>query len=344
MPNATLLAGLHSWLLAVLLVATPVEAQTEPPAGPPVAPAGIDEAPPVRPGLQRVEHSPIGVTLWFHLENAPFPCAGLPWRDPSTAVFVPKYFRAGARIGLLTHFHGHDGRIGVKMVEHQLRDQVFEAKRNLLLVMPQGPVLAPDSSGGKLELPGGFAKFQAELLGLLRQPETRRHLGASAVGAKAQWGRVALSAHSGGYRVVASILAQGGATVDEVYLFDALYGDVAKFRRWLSTGSSGSGRILRSWFTAGAPLKLNQILVQRLAEDGATALVEDPEGSLLWRAFCTARRIFVHTALKHGQVPWGFNALRDALRCSEFVKARGASEPAVGPARKPRLLVPRPPA
>ena len=326
-----------------LLLATGAQAAT--PAADLAGQATATNAPlAVHPGLQRVEHSPLGVTLWFHLENAPFPCADLPWRDPSTAVFVPKFLRPGARVAMLTHFHGHDGRIAHKIIEHQLREQVFESGRNVLLVMPQGPLLAPDSSGGKLELPGGFARFQAELLTQLRQPEVRRHLGASAIGATAQWGRVALSAHSGGYRVLGSILVQGGAPVEEVYLFDALYGDVPRFRQWLSAAASGSARILRSWFTTGAPLKLNQILVQRLREDGLLAEVEDPEGSMRWGAFCKAKHLFVHTVLKHGRVPWEFHALRDALRCSGFAKARGTPEPALGPSRKSRLLVPRPPA
>ncbi|MBK8241597.1 MAG: hypothetical protein IPK74_39305 [Deltaproteobacteria bacterium] len=43
----------------------------------------------------------------------------------------------------------------------------------------------------------------------------------------------ALSAHSGGYRVAAKCVTHGGWSVNELYLFDALYGAREEFRNWV---------------------------------------------------------------------------------------------------------------
>ncbi len=296
---------------------------------------------PLEPGLRKLERSDLGTTLALHLQNNPFPCPGFPWMDPTTLLFVPKTYRPGAKLELLVHFHGHDGQAERKMREHQLREQVLASGRNVLLAVVQGPLNAGDSSGGKLEAPQGFAKYRQELLEILRSAKVRKALGSQAPSAKATWHRIALSAHSGGYRAVAYILDQGGAEIAEVYLWDALYGEVPRFRRWLAGAPE---RVLRSWYTGGAPQKLNQILVQRLAEDRSPVRQEDPEGGLTAQEFCAARRLFIRTAVKHGEVPWRHNTLRDALICSDFSRIPGLPKVVLGPAHGSRPLGVRPPA
>lgn len=343
-------------LACVLAIWSPAQAaaqQGNPPESQPQAPpqpsppaplqGPMPPAAPVQPGLRRVERSPLGTTLWLHLKNNPFPCQGFPWADPTTVVFVPAQFRASSHLEVLVHFHGHDGQAERKMAEHQLREQVSESGRNLLLAVVQGPLNAGDSSAGKLEQPGGFERFGAELLQQLRSAEVRRALGRQAPKATATWGRTGLSAHSGGYRAVAYVLDYGGRDIAEVYLFDALYGEVPRVRRWLTQGADSAAHILRSWYTGGAPQKLNQILVQRLAEDHRSSVIEAPEGSLTPKAFCAAKRVVIHTPVKHGEVPWRNNALRDALICSGFSKTRSAPAAELGPAHLPRRLTIRQP-
>jgi hypothetical protein len=46
-------------------------------------------------------------------------------------------------------------------------------------------------------------------------------------------GHVVLGGHSGGFSAMADILANGGVPVDEVYLFDALYGRLPVFLDWI---------------------------------------------------------------------------------------------------------------
>ncbi len=159
-------------------------------------------------------------------------------------------------------------------------------------------------------------------------------LGRQALSARQTWQQVAVSAHSGGYRVAARVLTVGGIPIDDAYLFDALYGDVPLFRSW----AGQVGKRLWSWYTRGAPEKLNQILLQRLREDGATPVGEDPEGALPYRQFCKAQLLFVHTALPHGKVPLGHAALRDALICSRFAKVRRPPPVLPQPKRGARIL------
>ena len=235
----------------------------------------------------------------------------------------------------MVHFHGHDGTAVAKIVDHQLRQQVFESGKNVVLLVPQGPVNAADSSGGKLELADGFRQFVAEVVAVLRSPAARAAVSPAVLGKRITAGGIALSAHSGGYRVVATILDRGGIGVREVFLFDALYGEVPKFRHWLR---QATGKRLLSWFNKGAPRQLNEILMERLLEDGLALQVERVEGQLSARALATGPAVFVRTDVPHSQIPWRHNNLRDALATSAFRWAKGASRPNLGKGRGPRAL------
>jgi len=78
--------------------------------------------------LLRTEHATIGTTLWLRLHNGPFPCEGKAYRDATTAVFVPAAYKPQKQIDLLVHFHGHDGLVPHKIVEHQLSLSIFGQK------------------------------------------------------------------------------------------------------------------------------------------------------------------------------------------------------------------------
>ncbi len=297
-----------TWVLLVFLLLGPALALSATPTASP---------------LLRVEQSTTGTTLWLRMKNGPFPCDGKPYRDATTALFVPTHYKPQKQIDMLVHFHGHDGLVPRKIVEHQLREQVAESGRNILFVMPQGPTNAGDSAGGKLELQAGFAAFTTEMLQMLQRKDVRKALILFRFTKQLQLGHVALSAHSGGYHVTAKVLELGGVPVREVFLFDALYADVPLFRDWLAQ-QEGQGKRLILWFTGGAPMQLGQILRTRLREAGVHVSWEDPEGSLTWQQFCRGPAVMIHTGLKHGQTPWGHNNLRDALLSSRFGRVANA--------------------
>jgi beta-lactamase class A len=161
------------------------------------------------------------------------------YADSSIVVFVPKGFREtleGANI--IVHFHGHmNDNISV-MENFGLPEAIVACNINALLVLPQGPNRARDSFGGKMEDPGGFRRMVEDVLATMKRE------GIVATGAVA---RVIVTAHSGGYRPAGYVLDRGGLNdkIEQVFLFDALYGQHEYFRNWLLSGHG----IIRAAYT-----------------------------------------------------------------------------------------------
>ena len=106
------------------------------------------------------------------------------------------------------------------------REQIPEAAAQLA-------VNAADSSCGKLEAPGGFARMITEALAALTDRVVQAACGRAAIPDDATPGRVCVSAHSGGWHAAARALEHGGIPVRETYLFDALYAESDVFRDWV---------------------------------------------------------------------------------------------------------------
>jgi hypothetical protein len=201
---------------------------------------GIVAASRLAAGDSEDKYSPIGRLIIAHFASAPFPhplraqghqyhdqmfSSAEHYQDSRVALFVPKDFRPGREIDFVVHFHGWGNNVSNALVKYQLPEQFTASRRNAILIVPQGPLDASDSFGGKLEDADGFKRFMAEALENLRQ---------RGVVAEGRIGRIILSGHSGGYEVISAILARGGLTghVSEVWLFDALYGKTERFALW----------------------------------------------------------------------------------------------------------------
>ncbi|XXX77041.1 hypothetical protein WMF30_56270 [Sorangium sp. So ce134] len=271
--------------------------------------------------VKRVEASDIGVTLKLELSHAPFPCAGAPYRDATVLVFVPAHYRApeGGELDLVMHFHGHVTTAERAIAAHKLREQLHESKQNAVLVVPQGAVNAAESPPGQLGQQGGLRRLCGELAAVLAGPAARRALGDCAIPRRARLGTLCLSAHSGGYRVAAACLRHGGCEVSEVYLFDALYGEVDAFRDWVLERKDRSGRDrhkLISHFVAGDVRRLNLELERALEAKGVACLHERRPGELTRKQLLNGRAIFIETPLAHSAVTFQQNAFRDCLFAS----------------------------
>ncbi|WP_437967666.1 hypothetical protein WMF04_50405 [Sorangium sp. So ce260] len=289
-----------------------------------VAPGLFDPAPALARAaskVRRVEASDIGVTLKLELSHAPFPCDGTPYRDATVLVFVPAHYRApeSGELDLVMHFHGHVTTAERAIAAHKLREQLHESKQNAVLVVPQGAVNAAESPPGQLGQQGGLRRLCGELAAVLASPAARRALGDRAVPRQAKLGTLCLSAHSGGYRVAAACLRHGGCEVNEVYLFDALYGEVDAFRDWVLERKDRSGRDrhkLISHFVAGDVRRLNLELERALAQRGVACLHERRPGELTRKQLLDGRAIFIETPLAHSAVTFQQNAFRDCLFAS----------------------------
>jgi hypothetical protein len=285
-------------------------------------PAKPPPKPPKPPKLTRSESDALGTTLYFALDQAPFPCPGQPYHDKTVVVFMPRHYRLprNQRLDLVLHFHGHYNSAANAVREMQLREQLVDSRQNALLVAPQGPLNAQDSGGGKLEKDLGLLKFLTEVRQELQSPAASKALGQQAVPRSARVGRLIISAHSGGYKVTAACLEKGGFDVSEVYLFDALYAESDVFRDWV-LARAGQKKLPRhklvSYYTDnGGTLAQNRALLAELRRRGVRALHEEKEGTLTRDQLTHGAAIFIHTGQQHSGSTWRSNGLRDCLYAS----------------------------
>ena len=201
--------------------------------------------------------------------------------------------------------------------EYHLREQLSESCQNAILVAPQGPVNAPDSSGGKLESKNGLRRLLAELMTTLHHPDVRRKLPQLTSRRAPTLGRTLLSAHSGGFKVTAACLRHGGAAISEVFLFDALYAEGPAYYDWMVAGHAAQEHHkLVSYYTSGSTERENQSLMPRLWAAGVNCVFEKSEGALNAPQFVHADAVFIHTDQTHRGVLYGVNGFRDCLFAS----------------------------
>jgi hypothetical protein len=271
--------------------------------------------------LKSIARDSRGTTLWLALDHAPFPSPDAGYRDDTVIVFVPAHyrFRPDEGVAALVHFHGHNTSAERALVAHQLREQVVDSKQNAILVVPQLAMFAADSSCGKLESQGGFARLLEEALDVVAR-EGQVTLGDTSVPRGAGLGTVCLSARSVGYHAAASCLRLGGVDVRETYLFDALYAEVDTFRDWVVArrGEPLHRRHkLVTFFTEGGTTEANDAALRAsLDRAGMTCAEEMKEGELSRHDISHADAVFVRTGLWHSNVTWETNALRDCLFAS----------------------------
>ena len=225
---------------------------------------------------------PIGHTSVQRLRTAPYPHPSRPqFTDDRVLMFVPAAARgAGPTVDVIVHYHGHGAETVSDVERRQLRQQLHDSGRAAVLLAPQGPLRARDSGGGRHEQAGGLQRFIEEAFermvrdGVL-PPGTRP-------------GRVILSGHSGGYKVIAAGLQRGGVDVSEVWLHDGLYGHLDVFQRWaqgpgrrlVSTHTPGGGTrgnnhtLLRNLRAAGVPVTTDESRLQ----GARVAILAVPEG------------------------------------------------------------------
>ena len=281
-----------------------------------------------KPSLRSASTDALGTTLVLGLPDAPF--AGISYGDDTVIVFVPRRYRYHASEGVpaLVHFHGHNSSADRAIAAHALREQLVDSRQNAVLIVPQLARFAADSSCGRLAQPRGLARLLENAISTAARMG-RSTLGESRFPARAEPGRVCLSAHSGGFHAAACSLRAGGVDVSETYLFDALYAEREVFRDWVleRRGEPAASRHkLVSYFTPGAATEtLNHGLRAELERGGVQVAQEMREGELSRRDLSHAGAVFVRTGNGHSQVTWETNALRDVLYASMLPRHLGST-------------------
>ena len=263
---------------------------------------------------------PFGQLILAPLVSAPFPhparaeghqygtnfySAEKHYADNTVGIFIPKNFQASNRVDLVVHFHGWRNTVEKALRQYQLIEQFALSGRNAILVVPQGPRDAPDSFGGKLEDENGFKNFVEEVL---------RSLPKEKFSATPSVGKIILSGHSGGYHVIAAILARGGLTehVQEVWLFDALYGDTEKFVKWFQ---SSNGRFIDVYTEHGGTKSETEKLIANLRQN-KTPLLQTNEAAVNESDLQTNRLNFLFVDVPHDHVPHAHKTFFEFLKTS----------------------------
>lgn len=272
-------------------------------------------------GPLQTMYAPYGTLVVTQFVTAPFPhparaeghkyheeffSAQEHYADSTVAMFIPKNFRVTDKIDFVIHFHGWRNTVAGTLEQYQLIQQFADSGRNAILIVPEGPRMAADSFGGKLEDTNGFVAFMGETLEKLR---------ASGVLGQSNFdiGNIILSGHSGGYHVMAAILDHGGLSekIHEVWLFDALYGDTENFVAWQK---NQNGRLLDIYTDHGGTKGETENLMASY-KTNSVGFFTSEDTNALPENLQTNKLVFLHTDLEHDDVI----AKRDAFE--QFLKS-----------------------
>lgn len=196
-----------------------------------------------------------------HTYDKVFYSAAQSYSDPTVGIFVPSGYVRNDTVDFIVHFHGWRNNVATVLQHYNLRQQVAHSNVNAILLVPQGPLNAPDSGDGKLENdPNGFANFIAEALDFLRASGT--------VGKAATTGNIVLSAHSGGYAGLGGSLRVGGMNshITDIMLFDAAYAYFDVMANWANTTPGSHVLSVFTDDTASGNAELMKRLTKRAAQ------------------------------------------------------------------------------
>jgi len=223
-------------------------------------------------------------------DNIQQPKAGH-YDDSSVLLVVPSGLHVEKQVDLVFWYHGWHNNIDTALRFYGLADQFAASGRNAVLVLPEAARNAADSYGGKMGQDGMFKLLVGDVVDELSRD------GIVPEGTVA--GHVILAGHSGAYVVIADILDHGQQPVDEVYLFDALYGHVPTFMNWAVT----EPHHFVHWFTntGYGPDKMSDTMMLALRQRQVPfGLCE--EESVNSRILKDNRILFIHSPRQHNVI------------------------------------------
>jgi hypothetical protein len=231
------------------------------------------------------------------------------YSDSTVGIVIPRNYRPGDTVDYIIHFHGWNNHVAKVLPYYQLPEQLAESDVNAILLVPQGPKDANDSGDGHLELDKGAAMALLEEVTAFLNSEGKIHT--------TKIGKVALTTHSGGYKVTAAIAAIGGLDdhLSDIILLDSSYGSLASFATW--TAANPNHRLV-SMFTDHLH-DTNMELMGWMLEAGVTPVLMK-ESDVNGRTMSERGALFFHTDLPHDEVPMGKKYFKLMLKTSEVGK------------------------
>ncbi|MDB5211325.1 MAG: hypothetical protein JWQ30_2152 [Sediminibacterium sp.] len=216
------------------------------------------------------------------------------YSDSSVLIYVPKNFIVTNRINLVFWFHGWGNSIDSAVKQYQLLEQFDASARNAVFVFPEGPKNAPDSYGGKLEQPFVFQQLVREVGQKLYENRVIR--------AKRNYNQldqydITLAGHSGAYRVISRIVNK--TPVNEVILFDAMYGGNDAYLEWLSVPEH---RFINIYTKDGGTFDNSHLIMKQLTDSLHVPMVSVNEEEINQDLLRSNNKVFMYSSKAHNEV------------------------------------------
>jgi len=228
---------------------------------------------------------------------------------PSALVYLPRGFDPTPPLAVVVFIHGFSNCVenvvrdaggectpdGGTRAAYALSAQLEATGKNALLLVPEIDYDQQTGAPGNLGTSDGFKALLAETLADLSGP-----LHGATV---ADVGTLIVTSHSGGYQAAAGIASKGGVPVDEIDLFDSLYGNTADFDAWAKAVTAGK-RFADVYTQGGGTLSNSQAMATRAqAWVPAAELLDDRTTDTLTDAQYAHELLFKLSGLSHDGVP-----------------------------------------
>jgi len=230
--------------------------------------------------------------------------------DSNVLIVVPKNLKADKKVNLIFWFHGWHNNIDTTLAYYHLDRQFIASGIDAVLVLPEAAKDAADSYGGKLERPGVFRALVADVLQELKNKKM--------IGVDCGSGHILLGGHSGGGEVISFIVENGQMDINEVVLFDALYGGTEKFMIWLKADTSH--RFIHLYTDYGyGPKDESQNMTTQLKQE-QIPYFETEESGLTPQEIQNNKLLFIHSLSQHNDIIFNPDNFKLLFSNSPFFK------------------------
>ncbi len=180
--------------------------------------------------------------------------------DSSVFIFVPAGYLKNDYFDLIIDHHGHGAIIDPSNSEkpsypEKFRQgyQLFESRKNAILVLPQAARNKSSGAAGKFSEFGGFENFISELTLFLKQNDRIKN--------NAVLRQIHISSFSGGYQITAFDISQNSPELIEkiksVALWDSFYGRENDYFDWVLNKKN---TFFSMYTPSGGTVALNRLL------------------------------------------------------------------------------------
>lgn len=214
------------------------------------------------------------------------------YNDSTVLIIAPPNLNARKTVDLIFWFHGWRNNVDHTASEYEITKQFMESKRNAVMVLAETAKDSPDSYGGKLERPDDFKALVGDVLRGLKDKKL--------IGKKCMAGNILLGGHSGAYEVIAMIIKNGGMPIDEVMLFDSLYGDTGIFMQWIE--ADRNHRFIHLYTDFGYGPKDESLKMNKLLNQAGISYYLTEEKDLKPQMYDDNRLMYIHSLKQHNDI------------------------------------------